>query len=389
MNNIFPIPLKNHNWSAYSNKKVIIAFNKRSGEVHIIANEMAWLFLSIDAEMTSEEILSEADQTNITLAHYNEAVKFFNQEYSSTLNKYRQEFDYVIQKKIKNNHTYTPEKTFNITIDNTNISISSNSSSVLIDCKEIFKNFISTQKKQKNRFLFEVIVTHSTKKVTVYCNTVILATTAKYSLFMPVLIDHIQNILYQSTDYLLSIHSAALTQGTTALLIPGQSGSGKSTLCLNLIEEGCFQYLSDEISVISNTEKTLLSVPLPASLKKGSWHLFEKRWEHLHDSKIWHREDGRILKYLSLTKYIGTKPIIDQFIIIFPKYKKNCTEIEISKLDAVDALKELTESGYQVKNELTQKKLEAILSWISTAKAFKIQYSNYEQVRQFIDTILK
>ena len=73
----------------------------------------------------------------------------------------------------------------------------------------------------------------------------------------------------------LIIHSAAVERGGRALIFPGPPGSGKSTLCAAAVSRG-WRLLSDEMALLSVTDRSLTAIPRPVSLKNDSIQIIRR-----------------------------------------------------------------------------------------------------------------
>lgn len=72
----------------------------------------------------------------------------------------------------------------------------------------------------------------------------------------------------QAHQYLI-LHAATIERDGHAMILPAPSGSGKSTLCAALIHRG-WRLLSDELALISVTDRSLAPLVRPVSLKNKS-----------------------------------------------------------------------------------------------------------------------
>ncbi len=77
-------------------------------------------------------------------------------------------------------------------------------------------------------------------------------------------------LLYAEADYDLGFHAAAVAQGDCGVLLCAPRECGKSTLAAYLVAHG-FDLLTDEPAFLHLDSCTVSSLPLPVSLKQGSW----------------------------------------------------------------------------------------------------------------------
>lgn len=88
----------------------------------------------------------------------------------------------------------------------------------------------------------------------------------------------IEHLLYEVTVGLgtgarssLVLHGAGLAWENRGVILCGESGAGKSTLALRLLEAG-FDFLSDELVVVSEGETVMRGFPRPIVLKDPATH---------------------------------------------------------------------------------------------------------------------
>lgn len=67
----------------------------------------------------------------------------------------------------------------------------------------------------------------------------------------------------------LILHAAVVAKDGRAAILPGPPGAGKSTLCAALVSRG-WRLLSDELTILSLDDGTLVPMPRPVNLKNDS-----------------------------------------------------------------------------------------------------------------------
>ena len=79
------------------------------------------------------------------------------------------------------------------------------------------------------------------------------------------------SVLYSivDKDWMITLHSAAVSNGNSAIIFPSQAGTGKSTLSALLQAHG-FTVLSDDFNVINKNNGFVYRLPLAISVKEGS-----------------------------------------------------------------------------------------------------------------------
>jgi hypothetical protein len=196
---------------------------------------------------------------------------------------------------------------------------------------------------------------------------------------LPLIIDRLQILSFQKSDYTFCFHGAALEMPQGTLLLPGKSGSGKSTLSAALVTKQC-DLFSDEI-IAMNKDFNLCVLSLPIAVKSGSWDSLDSQYPKLRAAPTWHRLDGRHLKYI-WPEYSNLQQVIDKhdtkkFLLINPKYlcepEPRC---EIKQLNVIETITTLTESGYQLGLELNESVFEEFLAFILKVPSYQLSYTN-------------
>ncbi|MES2048802.1 MAG: HprK-related kinase A [Pseudomonadota bacterium] len=98
-----------------------------------------------------------------------------------------------------------------------------------------------------------------------------------YFPFKPLPLDHAYPLLEWAMNWCIStqahhyllLHSAVIERDGCAVILPAPPGSGKSTLCAGLVSRG-WRLLSDELALISLTDRFITPLGRPISLKNQS-----------------------------------------------------------------------------------------------------------------------
>ncbi len=200
----------------------------------------------------------------------------------------------------------------------------------------------------------------------------------------PFLLDYMRTVAYQRLPYLLTIHSAALYKNDLCVLLPGVSGAGKSTLTSALLKQG-YQLLSDEVTVVNLNDLGVYSIPMPITLKQGSWSLLQSLYPELKESSIHCRFDGQAIRYIMPPMVErGEKKRIFATHIIFPRLCDDCAG-ELKPLTVLAALAKLDTCGYQIQDELGVGKAESILNWLAGLDAYQLSYQHFDQAIEAIE----
>ncbi len=375
-------------YNVYSLDEVLVLFHLKDMSLHVLDELSSWLILSLDAGLSHAELKQELIENNIDTKELDTAFSKIDNLLKPNLASpsYRQEYDEIIT-----SSTSCPS-TLPCLISITLLGKSFEVRSPCLDLQQYFQS-ISFDSRFKPEALskspdYQIVIEQTRNSYTLICNGVQVTKTERYEHIMPILMDHMQILAYQSVDYLLAVHSAMLTYKGRGLMLPGSSGSGKSTLAISLLAKG-FECLSDEVSLISARDNKLMPLPLPVAIKSGSWNVIRDDFPNIDELPIWERKDGRRSKYIHLPH--SEEGHSDSIVkcIIFPHYQADQYEAELLSIDSISALKYLTDAGYQIRDGLTTEKVEQILLWISGIPVYELSYNSLDQAHRIIDQLMK
>jgi hypothetical protein len=243
---------------------------------------------------------------------------------------------------------------------------------------------------------FVLSVTKNGENYQLFSNGLLVETDLGYKHVMPLIIDRLQILSFQKSDYTFCFHGAALNTPQGILLLPGKSGSGKSTLSAVLANDHGSLFSDEIIAFNKNFELCLLSLPI--AVKSGSWESLDIQYPNLNQLPIWYRLDGRRLKYVWPTALQVTESISknDQpkFLLINPQFitqASNANEVarqpEAKQLNVIDTITMLTDSGYQLGFELTESGFEEFLNFIDAIPCYQLSYSCSQQALDKLDQL--
>jgi hypothetical protein len=224
----------------------------------------------------------------------------------------------------------------------------------------------------------------------IFSNGILVEDELDFEHIMPLIIDRLQILSFQKSDYTFCFHGAALEMPRGTLLLPGKSGSGKSTLSAALVTKQC-DLFSDEI-IAMNKDFNLCVLSLPIAVKSGSWDSLASQYPTLKSAPTWHRLDGRLLKYIwpepSKLQQVIDKHNSNNFLLINPQYicepEPRC---EFKRLNVIETITTLTESGYQLGLELNESVFEAFLAFIIKVPCYQLSYTNSQLALDKIDKL--
>ena len=199
---------------------------------------------------------------------------------------------------------------------------------------------------------------------------------------VPLLYDLVRIHYYQTHDFLVAMHAAALTYKEHLLILPGMSGAGKSTFASYLMYNG-FKLYSDELTVI-NSQNEIVPLPLCSTIKEGSWEFVSGFMPNI--SKLQHhlRFDEQKVKYLVPPSIVYQEESIQNSYILFPQYKKGSQTL-LEPLSTVEALHFLINSQYHLIDPNNFDKVYEFLLFITNSKLFRLTYSDADDALNILE----
>jgi HprK-related kinase A len=181
------------------------------------------------------------------------------------------------------------------------------------------------------------------------------------------------------------IHSAVVERDGQALVLPGQPGSGKSTLCAALALGG-WRLLSDELTLVSQSDGLVQAVPRPISLKGKSIDLISDNYpladmtppvNDTHKGSIaYARPPSPAVASSEQSAPIG--------YVVFPRFKAGA-ELVFEPLSRAAALTELMQNTFNL-GLLGAGGFEALARAIAGAKCYAVEYGDLASILQWVDT---
>jgi HprK-related kinase A len=181
------------------------------------------------------------------------------------------------------------------------------------------------------------------------------------------------------------IHSAVVERNGQALVLPGRPGSGKSTLCAALALGG-WRLLSDELTIVSQTDGMVQAVPRPISLKGESIELIGNEFpvaDMTLPVKDTHK--GAIAYVRAPSPAVASsKQSAPIGYVVFPRFKPG-TELVFEPLSRATALTDLMQNTFNV-GLMGAGGFEALARAIAGAKCYAVEYGDLSSILQWVDT---
>lgn len=385
-NRLVPIPLLSfEKHRAYSLNEALILFCIESGSLNLLDALSAWVFMLFDNGFGLKEVRQQGIKEKVDAEQLSFAIDSVQEILNLPLTSsgvYRHEYEAVTL-----SEPIFPGKWEVIS----KVGLLGKVFQLHSNCPD-FVSYLNTLSFSRDAVLnqkadYHFLVSFSKGRYQISCNNIVLASFGDYELLMPALMDYMQIIAYQSSDYLIAVHAAVLEYKGKGLVLPGLSGSGKSTLAVSLIPKG-YKCYSDEVAVVSEKHNFAKPLVLPAAIKSGSWKVIGESVQLVSDLPTWRRADGRRSKYIDLPHADESLADIPIAVIVFPKYSEVEESSRLVPLTSIEALKGLTDAGYQIKEGLDEQKVDEILTWITQKPAYQLFYSDLGDAHKVISSLM-
>jgi hypothetical protein len=191
-------------------------------------------------------------------------------------------------------------------------------------------------------------------------------------------------MLYAEADYDLGFHAAAVANGDCGVLLCAPRECGKSTLAAYLVTHG-FDLLTDEPAFLHLDTCTVSSLPLPISLKQGSWPFLQEKFPQMSSGPVHVRSDG--MRISLVHPPVERRPDRSRQLthIFFPQYLPS-VKGHVERLSPLRTL-ELLNDGALLAENLERNKFEKFLDLVCRIPAHKIRYPSLKEAHEMLHEI--
>jgi len=186
-------------------------------------------------------------------------------------------------------------------------------------------------------------------------------------------------------DWMVTLHSAAVSDGRSAIIFPAQAGSGKSTISALLQAHG-FTVLSDDFNIINRNNGFVYRLPLAISVKEGSLQTLAPFYHELSGIVPEKAATGKTVRHLPVeNNRPGSATAFPVKAFVFVKYSEAESFIfeEVEKREAIQTL--LPETWVNPDPENVAK----FFDWFDEISFFRLQYANYEDAINAIELLFR
>ena len=183
----------------------------------------------------------------------------------------------------------------------------------------------------------------------------------------------------ENTGYLVGFHAGAVSDGDSALVLPGKAGSGKTTLTAALVRAG-FQYLTDDLLLMRGKDLLVEGVPFSFCVKEGGVSVLSPYFPVLQSLRTHTRADGKRVRYLPPPKSAfdvrSAKPARARWVV-FPRYEAGA-ETRLDAIDRGSALSRLIDSC-TLSRPLSQEQVGAFVDWIRGVTCYHLTMGSLDE----------
>ncbi len=181
------------------------------------------------------------------------------------------------------------------------------------------------------------------------------------------------------------IHGAALAHNGHGLALVGSSGSGKSTLTAALMATG-FDYLSDDLIALSEPTKAIVPLPLPLSIKPGSFDVVSRLWPELAQAPSYRTKglDARLL--VPPAAAWDAQPAALRRVV-FPHYAAG-VHPQLTRLSPFQTIERLLSDRIWLGSPITEERVTAFLAWLEDTPAYALTYADLDGAVRLIEDVV-
>lgn len=179
------------------------------------------------------------------------------------------------------------------------------------------------------------------------------------------------------------IHAAAVARGGIGLCFPAASGSGKSTLTAHLCGQG-YQYLTDDLTALDASGE-VLPLPIPMSLKQGSWTLLRDVFPELDSGPAFRLAKG-LTKWITPAGALSARPA-PLTALVFTSYVPGRTTV-LESIRPFEALLRLREAGLWLGHPLTDDRVANFAARLERTPAYSLRYATLPDALDAIERLI-
>jgi hypothetical protein len=175
----------------------------------------------------------------------------------------------------------------------------------------------------------------------------------------------------------LALHAAAIGDGESCLLLPGESRSGKSTLTAALLADGRRCLLGDDLALLRPDDLAAQPLPLPLTLKAGSWAPLAALLPDLAAQPVRQRLGEPVRYWLPPAAQVARRPLPVRALVV-PRFLPGAPA-RLQRLAPFDALARLVRAPAHLQAPIDAAGLGHLAGWIERLPAWRLTFGSPEQ----------
>lgn len=194
-------------------------------------------------------------------------------------------------------------------------------------------------------------------------------------------------VLYgvDDSDWMVTLHSAAVSDGKSAIIFPAQAGNGKSTLSA-ILQAHDFTVLSDDFNAINRMNGYVYRFPLAISVKEGSLKVLTPFYAELAEIIPEKAATGKVVRYLPVANNKpGLPAAFPVKAFVFVKYSETEPFVfeEVERREAIQTLL------YETWVNPDPENVAQFFNWFDKISFYRLQYSDYHDAIDSISLLFK
>ena len=183
-----------------------------------------------------------------------------------------------------------------------------------------------------------------------------------------------------------TFHAAAVSLDDKGILLPALGGSGKTTLTAYLLSQG-FSLLNDDSVQLSAPPCKLIPVPMPLSIKAGSWKLLNTWYPQL-DQQLGFGSHGHYSRFIPPQDAQVCRLPVRCSLVCFPRYVAG-SSTHMCNIDRATALTLLVESGCYLPRPVEAAHLQALVDWAQTLQFYTLEFSELAEAERALRSCIQ
>jgi coenzyme PQQ synthesis protein D (PqqD) len=221
---------------------------------------------------------------------------------------------------------------------------------------------------------------------TVRRNEGAFASSLRTNEIVPVVVSALLDGLLRRIGSSIAFHASAAKHNGRCLLLAAPAGSGKSTLCAALLSRG-YQFIADDVVLFDEASHGLRGVPLPLSLKEGSWVPLAQAYPQIAELAIHLRPDHKPVRFLVPPVIAAADQSHAVSSVIFPRFTPG-SDVELRRIDQSQALSRLVSEASTPALRLSGRRFNELAMFLRPTTCWELQFSALDRAADAIDQIL-